>query len=249
MAASSMGEAAFSIYELWCNKGIMADEMTQIQYQCRRCGTCCCKGGPALHLEDEELVVSGRIPLKELFTIRQGEPAFDNVRGVVSPAPTDIIKIKGAAQTDATCRFLNQEEVGCTIYDHRPVECRVLTCWDSRAITEMYDRDRLTRDRLLSRLPGLSDLVAEHQERCSYRGIGLLTERIKSAQDENGEAAKALLATVRYDQSLRQVTVERSRLDRELLDFLFGLPLTETLIRFKVKLVRNGEHITIVSAF
>lgn len=227
----------------------MVDKTGKDKYECRRCGTCCCKGGPALHLEDESLVATGRIPLKELLTIRQGEPAFDNVRGVVSPAPSDIIKIKGASPADATCRFLDQEAVGCTIYDHRPVECRVLTCWDSRAITEMYERDRLTRDRLLARLPGLSDLVAEHQERCNYQEIGRLAERIKSDQDNNGEGVEALLAIVRYDQSIRQVTVERTRLDQGLLDFLFGQPLTETLRRFKVKLVREGERITIVPAF
>lgn len=227
----------------------MTNDISPDRYHCRRCGTCCCKGGPALHLEDEPLVTSGRIPLKELFTIRQGEPAFDNVRGVVSPAPTDIIKIKGASPTDATCRFLDQDEVACTIYDHRPVECRTLTCWDSHALMEMYDRDRLTRDRLLSKLPGLSDLVAEHQERCSYQDIGKLAEHVKTARDDTREGVEILLAMVRYDQSLRQVTVERTRLDHGLLDFLFGKPLTETLGRFKVKLVRDGDRITIGPAF
>jgi hypothetical protein len=167
----------------------------------------------------------------------------------VSPAPTDIIKIKGAAANDATCRFLDQEEVGCTIYDHRPVECRVLTCWDSHAIMEMYDRDRLTRHQLLARLPGLIDLVGEHQQRCSYQRVGKLAEKIKSTRSGDKESVEALLTMIRYDQSLRQVTVERTRLDPELLDFLFGQPLAITLRRFQVKLMKNGARITIASAF
>ena len=64
-----------------------------------------------------------------------------------------------------------------------------------------------------------------------------------------GTAAKELLGMVRYDQSLRQVTVERSHLDPSLLDFLFGRPLAETLRRFQIKMIRNGPRITIVPAF
>ena len=226
----------------------MSTVMHPSEYQCRRCGTCCCKGGPALHVQDETLVTSGKILLKDLCTIREGEPAFDNIRGVVSPAPSDIIKIKGVSDTDATCRFLNQETVGCTIYEHRPAECRVLTCWDTQAIMAMYDQDRLTRGRLLSRLPGLFDLVDEHQHRCGYPRVAELATAIKSGK-MGGTATEELLGMVRYDQSLRQVTVERSRLDPSLLDFLFGRPLAETLRRFQIKMIRNGPRITLVPAF
>jgi hypothetical protein len=34
---------------------------------CRRCGTCCRKGGPALHREDRHLVVDGLIPADVYF--------------------------------------------------------------------------------------------------------------------------------------------------------------------------------------
>ncbi|RJQ84614.1 MAG: YkgJ family cysteine cluster protein [Desulfobacteraceae bacterium] len=216
--------------------------------QCRRCGVCCCKGGPALHLEDREQVESGKIPLKCLFTIRQGEPAYDNIRGVIAPAATDIIKIKGAAENDATCRFLNQEQVGCRIYDMRPVECRCLTCWDTRAITALYDKNRLTRSHLLSRLPGLSDLVAEHQAHCDYQRVAQWAELIRK-DGRLQEAAEELLAIIRYDHSLRNVTVERTRLDPDLLEFLFGRPLSATIRMFKVKLLKNEAETNIVPFF
>ena len=107
----------------------------------------------------------------------------------------------------------------------------------------------MTRDRLLTKLPALSDLVAEHQERCSYRKVGILAERIKNSRNDGRGDIEALLEIVRYDQSLRQVTVERTRLDKELLDFLFGSPLVDTLRRFKIKLSREGGRITVVPAF
>ena len=65
------------------------------QTSCRQCGTCCRKGGPSFHLEDRALIDEGLIQAKDLFTIRRGEPAHENVQGKISPVKTDIIKIKG----------------------------------------------------------------------------------------------------------------------------------------------------------
>ncbi|MFZ1985241.1 MAG: YkgJ family cysteine cluster protein [Desulfatitalea sp.] len=223
----------------------MPEEFSGQKHQCRRCGTCCAKGGPALHLEDREAVDSGKIPLKCLFTIRQGEPAYDNIRRSIAPAATDIIKIKGAAESDATCLFLNQERVNCDIYESRPVECRVLTCWDTRAIMAMYDQERLTRGQLLSPLTALNDLVAAHQERCGYGRVALWADAIRQGHD-GAEAVEALLDAIRYDQSLRQVAVARTRLDPGLLEFLFGRPLSVTIRMYGVKLAKRGDQVTIV---
>ncbi|MBI5062791.1 MAG: YkgJ family cysteine cluster protein [Desulfatitalea sp.] len=224
----------------------MSEDSAMHKHQCRRCGTCCAKGGPALHRSDRDVVDSGKIPLKCLFTIRQGEPAYDNIRRSIAPAATDIIKIKGAADSDTTCIFLDQERVGCEIYESRPVECRVLTCWDTRAMMAMYDQERLTRADLLSRLPALNDLVAEHQERCGYDQVARWAERIKKELG-GAEAVEALLDAIRYDQSLRQVAVERTHLDPGLLEFLFGRPLSITIRMFRLKLAKKGEQVTIVA--
>ena len=224
----------------------MSDDLAIQKNQCRRCGTCCAKGGPALHWSDREVVDSGKIALKCLFTIRQGEPAYDNIRRSIAPAATDIIKVKGAADNDASCIFLDQERVGCAIYAARPMECRVLTCWDTRAIMAMYDQERLTRADLLSRLPGLNDLVAEHQERCGYEQVSLWAEHIQQGR-EAGQAVEGLLHAMRYDQSLRQVAVARTRLDPGLLEFIFGRPLSITIRMFRLKLAKKEEQVTIVA--
>ena len=80
---------------------------------CRRCGTCCKKGGPAFHLADRAIIEKGAIQLKHLTTIREGEPAWDNVSGGVLPAPTDIIKIK-SRPGGRTCVFYDEEAAACT---------------------------------------------------------------------------------------------------------------------------------------
>lgn len=61
----------------------------RVRTHCRRCGTCCEKGGPALHTDDRMLIENGHIPARYLFTIREGEPVVDNVKENPIFAQTD----------------------------------------------------------------------------------------------------------------------------------------------------------------
>lgn len=215
---------------------IVLSEMKPAQHitQCRRCGTCCRKGGPTLHLEDQALVESGIIALKQLLTIRQGEPAYDNVAGVICPAITDIIMIRALSAGRDMCGFYLADSKGCGIYDQRPAECQALKCWDSREIEKLYACRRLTRRHLLSKVEGLWDLVREHQQRCDYSQVAELASQLKSVRPRP-DAEKMLLELIRYDESIRQLTCERAGLDPELLPFLFGRPLSFTIRMFQLR--------------
>jgi Fe-S-cluster containining protein len=207
--------------------------------QCRRCGTCCRKGGPALHLEDQVLVESGRIALKDLFTIRKGEPVYDNVTGVIQPAASDIIKIAFKPGSDQACRFFSESPAACTIHAHRPVECRALKCWDPRPLMVLYHRRRLTRKHLLSKIDGLWGFVQDHRSRCDYGRIDALAGSLQKGQGEEG-ARKELLEMIRYDQSLRRATMERTGYEADMLLFLLGRPLVETIRLFRLRLAQRG---------
>jgi Fe-S-cluster containining protein len=207
---------------------------------CRQCGTCCRQGGPALHLEDRELVASGKIPLQNLFTIRRGEPAYDNVTGTIAPAVTDIIKLKGASPGKDVCCFYESAGKACGIYDHRPEECRVLECWDTRPIEALYRCRRLERRHLLVETAGVWELIQEHQQRCDYGDVADLAARLKQTSSSE-EPHSRLLELIRYDESLRQVTLERTGWNPELLHFLFGRPLSFTIQMFKLKLSKTGS--------
>jgi len=208
--------------------------------QCRRCGTCCRKGGPTLHLEDQALVESGTIPLKHLFTIRQGEPAFDNVAGVIAPAVTDIIKLKGISEASDVCCFYDAGPKGCGIYAKRPAECRALKCWDTQEIESLYNCRRLTRRHLLSKVEGLWEMVQDHQERCDYGHVADLAAELKRMSSA-AESHEKLLELIRYDEILRQITCEKTGLDPEMLPFLFGRPLSFTIEMFQLKLKRTEQ--------
>ncbi len=208
------------------------------QTHCRRCGTCCRKGGPGLHLEDRKLVDSGKIPLKDLITFRQGEPVYDNVTDSIAPAVTDIIKIKSSDGSNSDCVCYDKDRNGCSIYDDRPSECAALQCWDTSEIEGMYNIRRLTRRHLLANVKGLWDLVTHHQERCDYGHVAELADRIRQHREAE-EAEKVLLEMIRFDQHLREVTLERVKMDPCMLYFLFGRPLSFTIKLFKLKITKN----------
>lgn len=205
----------------------------QNRTHCIRCGTCCRKGGPALHMEDIHLVKGGKIPCKFLTTIREGEPAFDNVKGRIVPAASDIIKIKNKKNHRA-CLFLDDanKNVSCAIYDIRPVECRVLECWDTTAIEKRYDKNRLTRKDLLLEKKEMWDLIIDHQRRCGYDRIRqILNEPDDGSHTKTKEEIRFL---IRYDAHLRSLLSEKGGMDPDMMDFLLGQPLSATVRRLGI---------------
>jgi Fe-S-cluster containining protein len=193
---------------------------------CRRCGTCCRKGGPALHIPDRPLIERGALPLRYLVTIRKGEKVHDPVRGGVRPVSAEFIKVKGGPK-EWTCTFFDERASRCRIYANRPLECRLLKCWDTADLEEMYARDRLARRDVLENVTGLWDLVTAHEARCDVNNLAKLIERIGSKGDPRRRRAVAEI--VGYDHHLRRLVVEKSRIDPAILDFLFGRALESTL--------------------
>jgi Fe-S-cluster containining protein len=192
---------------------------------CSRCGTCCRKGGPALHREDRRLVEEGVIHTRYLYTLRPGEPAEDPVAGRRVAAETDIIKIKGAGGS-WTCWFFEEPGAGCRIYGDRPLECRKLECWNPAPLERAYAHGRLTRRELLGGIDGLWELVEDHERRCR---IGDVLGALAAGPPKTGGRRKALAAILAYDAELRRLVVSRGGLEPEMTDFLFGRPLQKIL--------------------
>jgi Fe-S-cluster containining protein len=222
--------------------GPLDDSSAASLKECIRCGTCCEKGGPGIHLQDRRLIEKGRIPSKYLYTIRSGEHAYDNVKGCLMPAASDIIKIKGNANS-WSCIFFNEQNNECTIYDDRPLECRALKCWDTEELEKLYASHRLTRDDLISEVEGLWELIRDHQERCDYGKINKLIGDLDGPRRTN--ARKKLQEIIQYDTELRKLVLEKGSLDPDMLDFLFGRPLTKTLPGYGLKIQQKGNKMVI----
>lgn len=196
--------------------------------ECKRCGTCCKKGGPSLHIEDMGIIVDGHIPAGHLYTIRKGEPVRDDIAGEIIYAPSDIIKIKGRGKS-WRCFYYNDDEKECGIYRYRPLECRVLKCWDTNDIEDIYGKGLLSRKDLIGGIAGLWELVADYDEKCSYEEIKKIISKGDMRKQER--LSKKTAELIEYDKTIRELVVKKGNLDSELLDFLFGRPLTVTLKR------------------
>ncbi len=207
--------------------------------ECARCGTCCRKGGPCFHLQDRLLIENGTIPSKYLYTIREGELAFDNVKGCLIPAASDIIKIKGR-QNEWACIFYDEAQKGCTIYADRPLECRTLACWDTRGFERIYEHQRLTRADLIAGVAGLWDLIKDHQARCNPGEIQRLIKEFKAGQASR--ARHRLLEIIRYDAEIRKLVVAQGGMDAEMMEFLFGRPLPVILGNHGIRVHQFGNN-------
>jgi len=215
------------------------------QDQCRRCGACCEKGGPTLHLEDRPLVESGKIPLKDLFTIRKGEMVLEPMQKEPVPASEELVKIKGRGGSWC-CRYLEEEGCACRIYEDRPVECRAQKCWDSAEIEAIYAKGRIGRKDLVAGLSGIWELVEEHEKRCSYPQLASLAEQLHAGESES--AASDVTEMISYDRHLRDLVAGKGGMDPQILDFLFGRPMTETVHGFGLRVEKDGDRIVLKTA-
>lgn len=217
--------------------------MSKVITECIRCGTCCKKGGPSFHLEDKVLIEKGIILSKYLYTIREGELCYDNIKESILQAASDIIKIK-SQKDSVTCIFFNEKENECTIYDNRPVECRALKCWDTREIENIYSKNRLTRKDLISTIEGLWDLVEDHQRRCSYEMLKFFIDALN--KDKKDEALKGIFDIIEYDAQIRELVVQKGYLDPEMTDFIFGKPITETIRMYGFKIIKQDDNYRLI---
>jgi len=204
--------------------------------KCRRYGTCCKKGGPALHEQDQPLIDREDIGLSSLYTIRKGELVRDNVSGGLVRLTAEIIKIKSRPD-DGACVHFNDSGMSCSIYDHRPVECRVLECWNTGPIGQIYGKNRLSRRVVLKKNQWLIDLIEVHDPACALDQIRKLANERESGDPK---ATSVLIQMINYDFHLRQLAVEKGGVPPEILDFLFGRPLSEIVRRqFGVKIEKT----------
>lgn len=214
----------------------MPSRMNDSITHCTRCGTCCQKGGPALHVQDLELVVQKKIMPENLYTIRKGELVYDNIKGGLSTTGQEIIKIRSVFGA-TTCIYYDDAQKQCLIHEVRPVECRVMTCWDTKPAEAFYNVDRLDRASVFGQVGWIMDLIETHEEKCGYPEIDRLC-RLRQAGDST--AGHAISEALRYDAEMRRVVVEKTGMDAGMMDLIFGRVLEKTLpAQFGIKLFKS----------
>jgi Fe-S-cluster containining protein len=190
---------------------------------CIRCGTCCQKGGPTLHNKDKKLILEGHIGFHHLVTIRKGEPAFNPLSNQLEPVKHELVKIAGKGKT-WTCIFYDEKKTSCSIYKHRPLECRLLTCWDTSKILLVIGKDTLTRTDIINPSDLLLKLVKAHEKKCSVTKTMSLIASLKKEKDDPQSPAK-LKTLFQQDMDIRTKAVSEFKLSLAVELFYFGRPL------------------------
>lgn len=214
--------------------------------ECKKCGVCCEKSGPTLHIEDKYLVNNGSIQPTKLVTLRIGEKAFDPISNQNISLDKEIIKIKGSSNT-WRCRYYNPDEKNCSIYAKRPVECRLLKCWDTKALLSMMNKNLLTREILFDKIEGLYDLIVEHEKKCSYQNIEQLLRDLDS--NNNTNSLNQLKEIILFDINIREMVEQRQAAAGKMIDLLFGRPLLDTISQFKFKAQYSKDKGLVIKPF
>jgi len=190
--------------------------------ECRRCGECCRKGGPALHAQDKALFEGGdALDLSLVVTLRAGEPAFDQVLGRVIPLTSEILKLKGTGGS-WTCSLYDASANACGLYASRPAECRALFCQDTSELAAMYDKDRLARRDLLPKGHGVLAVMDEHEALVLPARIAELAVLLRARGQEALDAERELSRMALADRAFRKSLTERAGIAPEYHDFFFG---------------------------
>jgi Fe-S-cluster containining protein len=210
--------------------------------RCIRCGTCCKKGGPALHKEDASLFKNGVLDRTDVYTIRKGEMAR-NLEDKITILKQEIIKIKGKGTT-WTCMFFDEKNNACAIYQRRPIECKALKCWDTQYFTDIMNRPYLHRRELVNANDGILKIMDAHEKRCSYEDLGSVIKKLEGPSSD--KAAEKIIELVKYDDFMRPFLSNKLNLHPNMMDFFFGRPLTITIAMFGLAIKEKGGTVYLV---
>jgi Fe-S-cluster containining protein len=190
---------------------------------CRRCGTCCRKGGPALHREDITLLRRGGISHSDLITVRIGEPAYSPLVDRIEPSAFELVKLAGTAAS-WTCRFFSAADNRCSIYEDRPLECRLLNCREPEALLRVIGSDTLQRLDLINPDDPVRLFIEKHERRCSYGELNELIEKLRENAADMRRLDR-LSELLQEDIALRREALEQWQLPVAMEMFVFGRPM------------------------
>lgn len=216
-------------------------EPNRSRTRCVRCGACCLKSSPTLHIQDLPLIKTNGIETRNLFTIRKGERVRDNIKSRLVITEKELIKVKERTGKRQGCIYYDHEHNACLIYDHRPIQCRALTCWDTQAFMKVFNSPRLSRKDVFQD-EGIVELIRQHEVKSDYFKLDAYMGRI----ERDGEkTVDKVLEMLRFDYELRLLVSEKLQIERSEWDLIFGRPLVQTISTYGLCVNRepNGDFV------
>ena len=159
-------------------------------------------------------------------------------------AEHELVKINGRGG-EWTCFFFGKESSTCEIYAQRPLECRLLKCWEPGDVLAVAGRDTIRRRDIVNAGDPVLDLIGHQQRECPAEAVASAVAGWREEQ-ENQQYRAVLADLVRRDLSLRNYAIVDLGLPAEVEFFVFGRPLFKQLAGFGVCLREEGGHIEFV---
>jgi len=176
-----------------------------------------------LHTPDRVLVVNGTLSPADLLTIRRGEPGLDPRTNRVVLLENELIKIRGVNKIGA-CKFFDSQMHACSIYGTRPVECKLLKCWDTRELESIFMKDLLQRKDLIPAGAALFELIENHDKVFDIKKI---TEALSGFPGPGSWNFSVIEKVVREERRFRQKVMKDLSFKEADMDFFFGRSLEE----------------------
>jgi Fe-S-cluster containining protein len=209
--------------------------------ECKRCGTCCEKGGPVLHLQDLDFLQNGIVSLEQLLVIRKGELAFNPFNEQVEPAPVEMLKLAGEG-TSWECPFHRNEDglSSCLIHADRPLECRLLKCWDTAAIEKVTFKDCLSRFDLIGTDHDIRSELVKHENECSYQKLWQYANEVKNGDLASLAPVQKILSR---DLHIRRELIGKFRLTLAQELFYCGQPMFQVVRNEEFSVSFSGDEL------
>jgi len=195
--------------------------------RCIRCGTCCLKGGPVLHQQDKQILLSGQVGHGNLITVRKGELAYNPLKDGLEQVPQELVKVAGRGEGWSCC-FYDEKGSSCMIYGNRFLECRLLKCWDPSGLIRVIGKDTIRRSDIINANDPVMEIIEIHEKDCPVGEVHALISGMSSAPADP-EVLSRLSEIVQRDISIRSYAMSELRLGREFELFIFGRPLVKIL--------------------
>lgn len=224
-------------FEIFTPQSYEEDKPKKLSFKkkssCDKCGSCCMQSTPSLMKDDIVLFVSGILSDENTYTIREGEiiRASD---GTPYESFMEIIKIRGK-DNSSTCIFY---EDGCTIYEKRPLQCRIFNCWETHGMDEGLEKGGLKRMDLFNSIGLIMEAIKRHEEKCSFKR---LFDALEDLEKGNEDAVDNIIDMLQYDISLRQFLEERLDLKSHSMGLILGRPLIDVIEDFGIKVVKEED--------
>ena len=120
------------------------------------------------------------------------------------------------------------------VYQHRPLECTLLKCWDTGDLERIINKNLICRADIIAGDSPVLEYIVTHEKGCSLVGLGSLLASLPVASSQD-EVMTELTDMVQKDMASRAHALASTDFPSSIELFTFGRPLFKILNNFGIR--------------